>query len=72
MLPLTFLKKGEKAIVVKVNGTPDIRQHLMDIGFVPGASLMVISQYKGDVIVNIKDSHFAITERMSKNIMVQN
>lgn len=72
MLPLTFLKQGEKAIVVKVNGNPEIKKHLMDIGFVPGASLKVISQYKGDVIVNIKNSHLAITEKMSSKIMVQN
>ncbi|MCR4782456.1 MAG: ferrous iron transport protein A [Lachnospiraceae bacterium] len=72
MLPLSFTNAGEEVMVVKIGGNSDVKQHLMDLGFVPGAVIQIISQHKGDVIVNLKDSHLAITEQMAKKIMVQN
>ena len=72
MLPLTFTKAGEQVMIVKIGGNPDVKKHLMDLGFVPGAVVKIVSQHKGDVIVNLKESHLAITEQMAKKIMVQN
>jgi len=72
MLPLTLTQTGDEVMIVKIGGNPEVKQHLMDLGFVPGAVIQIVSQHKGDVIINLKNSHLAITEAMAKKIMVQN
>lgn len=70
-MPLTFVKGGEFVLVVRVGGDDISRQHLADMGFVPGAKIKIISQHDGDVIVNVKDSHLAITKQMAEKIFVK-
>ena len=70
MMPLTFLQPGEETIIKRVGGTPDVRQHLEDMGFVPGGTVLVINTIDGNVIVNIKESRVAISREMAMKIMV--
>jgi ferrous iron transport protein A len=69
-MPLSMAHAGEKVMVFKTGGNDSIRQHLADMGFVPGTSLNVISQHSGDVIVNLKESHLAITKQLAQKIMI--
>lgn len=70
-MPLTFLKNGEKAMVVRVGGPPDIRKHLEDLGFVVGAEVTGVSSTGlGNVIVSVKDTRLAITGEMASKVMV--
>jgi len=72
MMPLSFSKAGEQNMIVRVGGSPEIRKHLADIGFVPGERVYVIaSPGNGNIIVNIKESRLAITDQMAAKIMVQ-
>ena len=47
---------GEEQIIKKVGGTQELRQHLADMGFVPGGGVTVISTIGGNVIVRVKES----------------
>ena len=60
----------EENIIKKVGGSPDVKKHLEDLGFVVGGSVTVVNTLAGNVIVNIKESRVAISEEMARKIMV--
>ncbi len=70
MMPLVFANVGEESIIRKVGGSPEVRAHLEDLGFVTGGNVTVISTAGGNLIVNIKDSRVAISREMASKIMV--
>ncbi len=71
MMPLTFLKNGEKALIVRVSGSPEIKKHLEDLGFVAGAEVMGVSSTgSGNVIISLKNTRLAITSEMAARVMV--
>ena len=70
MMPLTRARAGENALIRKVGGKEEIRLHLENMGFVPGAKVTVISTISGNVIVNIKESRVAISREMANKIMI--
>ena len=70
MMPLALANAGEENIIKKVGGTPQVRQHLEELGFVAGSSVTVITQMGGNVIVKIKESRIAISDEMARKIMV--
>ena len=71
MLPLTFVKNGDLAKVIKVGGKDNVKKHLSDLGFVDGTIVNVISSHDGDIILNVKDSRLAVTKEMADKIMVE-
>ncbi|MBR4313566.1 MAG: ferrous iron transport protein A [Lachnospiraceae bacterium] len=71
MLPLTFVKTGDLAKVIKVNGKDNVKKHLADLGFVDGTIVNVISSHDGDIILNVKDSRLAVTREMADKIMIE-
>ena len=70
MMPLSLAPKEEPATIKKVNGNSEIRKHLENLGFVPGATVKVMNEMNGNVIVNIKDARIAISKEMAMKIMV--
>lgn len=70
MMPLTLVTIGEENMIRKVGGSPEVRTHLENLGFVPGSSVTVISTIGGNLIVNIKESRIAIDRSMANKIMV--
>ena len=70
MMPLCYAERGEENIIKKVGGTPEVKKHLEDLGFVVGGSVVVVNTLQGNVIVNIKESRGAISEEMARKIMV--
>lgn len=71
MLPLTFVKTGDLAKVIKVNGKDNVKKHLADLGFIDGTIVNVISSHDGDIILNVKDSRLAVTREMADKIMIE-
>ena len=71
MMPLTVLGAGEKAVVRRVGGNQETRNHLADLGFVNNAEVSVIQAQAGNLIVNIKDSRLALTKEMASQILVE-
>lgn len=70
MMPLMFATKGEENMIKKVGGGSDTRQFLENLGFVAGATVTVINEMGGNVIVNIKESRVAISREMASKIMI--
>ena len=62
--------RGEEALIHKVGGSPEVKKHLEDLGFVAGGTATVISVLGGNVIVKVKESRVAISEEMARKIMV--
>ena len=69
-MPLSMVKKGEANIIKRVGGKEEVRKFLGNIGFVVGAAVTVISEIKGNRIVEVKDSRVAIGKDMANKIMV--
>jgi ferrous iron transport protein A len=70
MMPLTLAKDGETNHIKKVGGKEDVRQFLATLGFIPGASVAVITQTGGNLIVSIKESRVAVNRDMAAKILV--
>lgn len=70
MMPLVFAEAGEEIIIKKVGGTPEMKKHLEDLGFVAGGTVSVVSEIGGNLIVNVKDSRVAVSREMAQKIMV--
>ena len=70
MMPLCYSQVGDENIIRKVGGSPEVKKHLEDMGFVVGGTVTVVNTLAGNVIVNIKDSRVAISEEMARKIMV--
>ena len=70
MMPLTFADNDAVNIIRRVGGTPEVKKHLENLGFVVGGNVQVISRLGGNVIVNVKESRSAISEEMARKIMI--
>ena len=70
MIPLIVANIGEENIIKKVGGSPEIKKHLNDLGFVAGASIIIVTSMAGNLIVNIKETRVAISREMAAKIMV--
>ncbi len=70
MMPLVFADAGQENIIKKTGGSPEVKKHLEDLGFVPGGTVTVITAVGGNVIVNVKETRIAISREMAMKIMV--
>ncbi len=71
MMPLILSKAGEQSVILRVGGSPEVRQHLNDLGFVAGTGVTVLNVIGGNLIVKVKESRVAISREMAQKIMVQ-
>ena len=70
MMPLTLAPQGEELMIRKVGGSPELKKHLEDLGFVAGGSVTVVSSLGGNLIVNVKETRVAVSREMAGRIMV--
>ena len=70
MMPLTLMSPGDDAIIQRIGGKPEVRQHLENLGFVVGGNVSVINTIGGNLIVNVKEARVAISREMAQKIMV--
>ena len=80
MMPLALADIGEENIIKKIGGSPEVKKHLENLGFVVGGNVTVVTSLGGtvsivtslggNVIVNVKESRVAISEEMARKIMV--
>lgn len=69
-MPLILANVGEENMIKKVEGNPETRKFLENLGFAAGSSVTVINTMGGNVIVNIKDSRVAVSREMAAKIIV--
>ena len=69
-MPLSFADIGSTYLIKEVTGKEETKQHLENLGFVPGAHVSVVSDINGNLILNIKDSRVALSREMAAKIMI--
>ena len=70
MMPLMLADVGEVNTIKKIGGSPEVKKHLENLGFVVGGNVTVITALGGNVIVNVKEARVAISREMAKKIMI--
>lgn len=70
MMPLIVADPGEEYIIKKVGGSPEVKQHLENLGFVVGGTVTVVASMGGNLIINVKDSRVALSRELAQKIMV--
>ena len=70
MMPLMLAGIGEENTIKKIGGSPEIKKHLEDLGFVVGGSVTIVNALGGNVIVNVKESRVAVSKEMAQKIMI--
>ena len=70
MMPLTVAEPGEENIIRKIGGSPEVKKHLEDLGFVVGGTVTLVSVLNGNVIVNVKQARIALDADMARRIMI--
>ena len=69
-MPLALANRGEANIIKKIGGTPEVKKHLENLGFVVVGDVTVVNSLGGNLIVNVKESRVALSREMAQKIMV--
>ena len=69
-MPLSMAKTGEQNIIKKVGGKEETKSFLANLGFVVGATISIVSEMAGNLIVQVKESRIAISKEMAQKIIV--
>ena len=70
MMPLMLANVDEEYTIKKIGGSPEVKKHLENLGFVAGGTVKVITALNGNVIVKVKESRVAISDEMARKIMI--
>jgi len=69
-LPLSMIRAGETAHVLRLRGREEFHHRLETLGFVEGAEVSILSRADKDVIVGVKGAQLAIDETTASKIIV--
>ena len=69
-MPLTLAVLGEEVMIKRIGGNAEVKAHLQNLGFVPGAVVVVVSSMGGNLIVNVKNARIAVSKEMAQKIMI--
>jgi len=70
-MPLTMLQPGKEAIINMCRVKENTRKFLEGLGIVPGASISVISEMDGNLIVSVKGSRLALNKGTAQLLLVK-
>lgn len=70
MMPLALANPNEENIIQKVGGSPEVKKHLENLGFVAGSNVIVITQMAGNLVVKVKEARIAVSREMAQKIFV--
>ena len=70
MMPLALADIGTENLIRKVGGSPEVRRHLEELGFVAGGTATVVAAMSGNIIVKVKEARVAISQEMAQKIMI--
>ena len=69
-MPLLLVQPGEKNTIMAVRGRGETKRFLESMGFVEGAEITIVSEFDGNLIVNVKDARVALSKVMAAKIMI--
>ncbi|MBO4716508.1 MAG: ferrous iron transport protein A [Spirochaetales bacterium] len=70
MMPLSFADIEQDNIIRRIGGSPEVKKHLENLGFVVGGNVKVVNRLGGNIIVNVKEARIAISQEMAMKIMI--
>ncbi len=70
MIPLSLAEPGVPQIIRKIGGSPEVRQHLENLGFNVGGGVTVVNTLGENVIVKVKEARVALSDGLARKIMV--
>lgn len=70
MMPLIVADRDKEYIIRKVGGSPEVKKHLENLGFVVGGTVSVVTSLGGNLIVNVKEARVGISREMAQRIMI--
>lgn len=70
MMPLLLAHVGEENVIKKIGGSPEVKQHLENLGFVVGGNVTIVNTMGGNLIVNVKETRVAVSREMAQKIMI--
>ena len=69
-MPLSMVGTGDMVTIMKIKGTDEARQHLAELGFIPGEEISIVNQVSGNLIIQVKDSRVALDRSMANRIYI--
>lgn len=70
-MPLSMAKKNSALKVIGLNGSPDLKQRLQELGFVKGATITVIQDTKnGSMLIKLLESKLVLSMSTAHNVLV--
>lgn len=72
-IPLSKLKKGQKAVIAQVGGKGAVKRRMMDMGMVPGSEIQVIriAPFGDPIEYNIKGYSLSLRKSEASTILVR-
>ena len=70
MMPLVVADLDKEYIIRKIGGSPEVKKHLENLGFVVVGTVTVVTSMGGNLIVNVKEARVGISREMAQRIMI--
>lgn len=70
MMPLWMAKTGERVTIRRITGKDEVRQRLVELGFVVDSGVTVVQEADGNLIVQVKAGRVALDRSMANRIMI--
>ncbi len=70
MMPLIMAKRDEINVISAIRGKNETKRFLESMGFVVGSNITVVTEFNGNLIVNIKNTRVAISKSIAAKIFV--
>lgn len=70
-MPLTMLSPGREAKIIVCKAKDSTKKFLEALGIIPGVTISVISEMKGNLIVCVKGSRLALNKGVAHQLLVQ-
>lgn len=68
--PLSLLSPGTTGKIIEVHAGEGLRRRLYALGFVPKATVTVVSRDRGSIIVSVCGCRYALSHGMAMKILI--
>ena len=69
-MPLLFANPGDEVKISGVNGNPQVKQHLNELGLNVGSLVTIVQKVKSGLIVKVKEARVALDSSLASKIIV--
>ena len=69
-MPLLFANPGDEVKISGVNGNPQVKHHLNELGFNVGSLVTIVQKVKSGLIVKVKEARVALDSSLASKIIV--